>query len=1001
MGFRLLLWSLAVLVPGVLAAQQAEVTRYDVAHGLPQSMVNHVLQDRDGFIWLGTGDGLARFDGQRFVVYKHDPRDSTSIAHNSIWGLAEMDERHLWVSTRTGLDVLDRRTGRFSRTTSGLIAKKDGCWRTLLRRQDGVLFYSALSCHLLEVQGRRTTTRRLHHSPSDVMQADPLGGAVLLVIAPDTLLTISTHGEERVTRLPITLGEQVQELLPLGRRWLVLTDRSGWTWSEAEGRRPLPPATQAWMDEASKRKCGAIAGDGRIWVGRSGHGVTVLDTALRIVQHYPLLPAGDRPLDITGITFDRQGNVWVGTDGKGVFKIAPQRIGFGRCMPDQGLQWPPPSWFVRGFAQWDAHRVLVHFYQGGFALFDERSDELHPVRLPAFTRAALTDRDRSGPLTDAHGTLWLRDQRAVTALEPGSGRTLYSDAGSRANAMTIGEDGDVLLIARDGLFTLRRQGQGFRKEHLPCARLKAWMDSLGIVPSRMATAGQGRILLCQANLPISAWENDRPIAAGPFPHHVRFTAVAQADDGDVWMTSNDGLFLLHGTDLSIKRHWTVHDGLPDQFLYGMLPHGDGRWWLSSNNGLALFDPGTARCITFTPADGLQSTEFNSNAAFRSASGRLYFGGVNGFNHFHPALPVRDPDPPLIRPVALAVQDTAVSLHSMADPPVIRLPYGRNVVRLELAVLEMSAPELNRYRFRVPGYRDWTEQHALRPIELVNLPDGDWVVEVEGINAHGTTSAPAQLLRIHVPLPFRASPWAGVLAGSIVVLTLGGLAFLLYRYRMRRRLEHAEQQMKELRIRARIANDLHDDVGSGLARITALARTAERKGTQGGDVAGDVARVRALSQELMQDLRDVVWVNDPRDADLAGLLLRLRTYVQDLFEPTGAQLKFDLPDPLPEHRIGSQARRNLFLIGKEAAHNAFKYSEATRVTLRFAWTDGGFLLELADNGRGLPDSGAGERGHGVGNMRARAAEIGADCLIADLPSGGVSVRVAGPLRALHL
>jgi len=89
------------LLATLLTAQQTEVTRYDVDQGLPQSMVNHVLQDRDGFIWLGTGDGLARFDGHRFVVYKHDTRDTSSISHNAIWSVSERDARHLWIGTRS------------------------------------------------------------------------------------------------------------------------------------------------------------------------------------------------------------------------------------------------------------------------------------------------------------------------------------------------------------------------------------------------------------------------------------------------------------------------------------------------------------------------------------------------------------------------------------------------------------------------------------------------------------------------------------------------------------------------------------------------------------------------------------------------------------------------------------------------------------------------------------------------------------------------------------
>jgi signal transduction histidine kinase len=332
---------------------------------------------------------------------------------------------------------------------------------------------------------------------------------------------------------------------------------------------------------------------------------------------------------------------------------------------------------------------------------------------------------------------------------------------------------------------------------------------------------------------------------------------------------------------------------------------------------------------------------------------------------------------------------------------IELPHGRNALRIDLAVLEMSAPERNRYRYRIPGYREWTERPADRPLELTNMPDGTWSVEVVGVNADGVPSEPVELLVLRVPLPFWASRWAFVLVGSLVVLVAGGLGFLLYRRRVQRRMEKAEQQVKELRIRARIAQDLHDDVGSGLARITVLARSAEKHARKGTLAVDEVEKVRVLSQELMDDLRDVVWVNDPRGGELSDLLLRIRDHVLDLFAEQGAAVVVDLPTPLPERSLGSTAKRDLYLIAKEAAHNSYKYSGADRVGLVFSMTDDEFRLELIDNGRGLGTVAQGGGGHGLGNMGRRASELGCR-LIVDAPSGGgTRIHLVGPVSALDL
>jgi signal transduction histidine kinase len=762
----------------------------------------------------------------------------------------------------------------------------------------------------------------------------------------------------------------------------------------------LPPRTQELFARAQGTKRVCTDAQGHLWVGLSGTGVVQLDTALNVMAQYPLLPADERPLSITTVMADRQGNIWVGTDGKGVFRIAPQRIRFGRCMPGQGLPWEPPSWFVRGFAQWDADHVLVSFYEGGQALFDERNGELKPLVLPAATAAAFQGYDLKNWFTDRQGLLWCQDLLQVFALERGSARLLYQEHAPRGAALTRSPEGVAVLLTHHALRRMHWNGRTMEATAMQASRALQRIDSMGVMPSKFALDELGTVVMCQSILPITAWRGDEEVPMGPFPVDVRMTSFGARSGSDVWMTSNNGLYRADQRSLQVNGHWTVHDGLPDQFLYGLLPAGEGAWWISSNKGLSHFDERTERFTNFGVRDGLQSTEFNTQAFFRSASGRLYFGGVNGFNHFMAGPLMEDRDTALVALVGLVVQDTAVDLSVGSGPRTVVLPYGRNHLRVDLAVLEFSAPDANLYRYRVTGYTDWTEHPSDRPITLTNMPDGEYRLEVIGVNGDGLASAPRELLTIRVPLPFRHSPWAYVLAGALIIAALGSLVFLWYRHRVRLRQERTEVEMKELRIRTRIAQDLHDDLGSGLARITALSRTTVRGVNKGEDVRAPVEKMTALSQELMHDLRDVVWVNDPHGGDLADLLLRIRDHVQDLFEGTDTTCATHFPAPLPEQSIGPAAKRNIYLIAKEAAHNAWKYSAANTVTVVFHLDAGHFLLELSDDGKGLPE-GAQSTGHGLRNMEARAAEIGCTLRTANRLEGGYAVVLAGPLNALDL
>jgi len=1001
---RALLLLFAVLPFPALLAQQVEVKRYDVDQGLPQSMVNHVVQDRDGFIWLGTGDGLARSDGQRMVVYKHDRRDSTSISHNTIWGLAEQDPTHLWVGTRGGLDLLDTRTGRFDHVRTD--GSSDGCWVPIRVHGDSAVFYSPLLRAFLIVadgRARRLTTR---HIDSYGLRSSSDGRYVHLHLRRDSLLTTDLHtGVERSSIMPVRSNERVDDLIAIGDKWLVLTDHGGWLWGGGAERIDLPLDTRTLLGHIVGTKCVERSPDGTIWLGISGVGAVALNTDLSVRDHYPLLPSDQRPLNITTIAFDRQGNVWVGTDGKGVFTIAPQRIGFGRCMPGQGLVWEPPSWFTLGFAQWDATHVLVSFYQGGLALFDEHTQKLTPLVFPELGHSATVGENRM--LTnDRMGRVWIKEKLVVRALDPTTTRIAYQQTDTCGLLIGRSFSGDVLL---GSVCSPLRRVDGTKGKPtfspIDAPALHDYLVGLHNMPQVLAMDHEHRFWISSEVMPLSVWSayGQVPLLLPADPSSdpkLRMTDLA--DEGEaLWMTSDQGLLKWRAKDLVLMEHFTVHDGLPDQFLYGLIPIGDGTWWISSNNGLCHFDPARRSFTNYTTADGLQSKEFNSRCAFRSASGRLYFGGVNGFNHFIPGARHVDTDTAQVRLIGLVAQDSVLDLRTLAAIPRIELPYGRNSLRIDLAILEFTAPDRNTYRYRIPGYVDWTTVAADHPITLTNMPGGSYVVEAAGVNGHGTISASRSVVTIHVPLPFWVSPWGYVLAGSLVVAVLAGAGFLIYRRRVKQRLLITEQQMKELRIRTRIAQDLHDDVGSGLARIAVLSRTAGTRTSRGETSAEQVHKVGEISQELMDNLRDVVWVNDPRNGELADLLLRVKDHVRDLFEPNGVSCMFTFPEPLTERTIGNAFKRNVFLILKEAANNAYKYSATKRLDLSFTLNENGFDCVLRDHGNGLSDGPAQGSGHGVTNMRQRAQDLGAVLTIVNALEGGTQVTLSGPLSCLDL
>ena len=192
------------------------------------------------------------------------------------------------------------------------------------------------------------------------------------------------------------------------------------------------------------------------------------------------------------------------------------------------------------------------------------------------------------------------------------------------------------------------------------------------------------------------------------------------------------------------------------------------------------------------------------------------------------------------------------------------------------------------------------------------------------------------------------------------------------------------------MRTRLAKDIHDDVGSGLARMAALSRSPKRT----SDAEERFEKVGDISTELLDNLRDVVWMNDPKNGTLDSLLLRIRAFANDLFENDDVQLVFDFPEPLPERVIGGSFRHNLYLIAREALHNARKYSGAQRITLSWEADEQGFTFSVSDNGAGISSSVPQGSGHGTVNMRERAEELEATFERSPGAEGGTVVRVFG-------
>jgi diguanylate cyclase (GGDEF)-like protein len=774
-----------LLAPGVGMAldptkrpTQYILETWEVEQGLPQSSVTALAQTPDGYLWVGTQEGLARFDGVKFTVF--DKRNTKGFPHNHILTLLADREGSLWAGTYSGLAQFREGAFRFYGTTDGL---PSAAVLALGQDSKGTLWVGTEEGGLCRFTGGRFEPVRWDPSPEGSVHA-------ILETRDGTLWVGATSGLYRFRQ-----GEGVRR------------------WSQKEGM----PATPV-LDLLE-------GGDGTLWVGTSGGGVCAFDgvrfrawgpkeglaydvveslaedadgnlwvgtyqglTRLRDGAAASMGPKEGLSDDvILSLLADREGNLWVGTSNGGL-----NRLRDGVVVP----------WSVReGLSADGAYCVLED--RDGAVWIGTKSGGLN--RLDAsgvrvYTRRdGLPDDDVVALLEGRDGTLWVGTDEGVAVRR---GDRFLPVAPKEIRARTL----SCLLEDRDGAVWMGSDGGGLYRLEGGTVRTFRREDGLAdLMVLSLAQGPDGTLWVGTDGGGIHRFEKGRFRAFGTKEglSNGMVMAILPASDGTVWIgTYGGGLNRLKDGRLAAC---TTEHGLFDDNIFAILDDGDGNLWMSSNLGiftvpvreLTEFMDGRRErvaCRTFGTADGMRSCECNGGsqpAAWRGRDGRLWFTTVRGAAVLDPRLVRCAPASVTVLVESLAVDGRPVEGAGLAGP--LSFPPGRNAFEFHYTALGHPVPERVRFRYRLDGYdRDWVEAGERRAAYYTNLQPGDYAFRVEASAAGGPWAA------ARVPVRFTLQPrlyerslfWAGVL-GMLAFLFWGG-----YRWRIRR-MERRERELAAL------------------------------------------------------------------------------------------------------------------------------------------------------------------------------------------------------------
>ena len=851
--------------------------------GLGQNTVNALAQDALGFVWVATQGGLHRYDGQRYVQYRHDPRDPASLPDSYVTALAPEGDRSLWVGSYSQYVArLDLATGAIRRyeVLGGEQTQREVA---ALLPHAGKVWVGTLAG--LERLDPETGTR------DRVITLDPK----VLRDAPRQSLVAGRDGEvwygTRTGLYRIGARGGVERVRPnLAVRALAF-DHRGQLWIgsmqglyrlASDGRSLL----QVWpaAGEPAREVRAIVEGpDHRLWLSLSRQGVLRLDPATGQslqLREQPGVTSGLPEDGINALMIDRGGMLWLGGDFRGVTVTDPlgTRFGYILNLDGGGRHNPATDDSVRAIAQDASGALWLGTDDARFLRYDpvaDRFDDYTP-RLPL---PPGSDRARVMALVrQRDGSIWMGTMRGLMRLDPRSGSiepvSLGSYSGTpirslmlaRSGALWIGTaNNGALRYSPDGevLHYGHREGDPHQLSHpavhavLEDGRGRIWLGT-----------GDGLDLLDPATGQLRHFRHDIK-APGSLPSNL-VRALWQATDGRIWVGTHAGLSrVVENAGASIGFAHPLADALHDRpvpVVYSMIEAPAGTLWLGTDNGLTRFDTRTERYRIHGMADGLQDLEFNGGAATTLSDGRLAFGGVRGVNVFDPR-PLRDSTylPPLRLLSARIGGDVSGNHGTLSQSDALSIPDGADLLRLRVGALDYAPSADIQYRYRLEGFDPaWIDNGRQQDITYTRLPPGEYVLHVQATNRDGVWNPQGLKLPVRVAPPWWRHP--RVIAFTGLLLLSFGAVFAWRRHQRLRRERGLFEAIREREQRLKLAL-----WGSGevfwdydLQRSEMHAMRIDERGMQDPDTAVQMEIVNEhevhpedrprLREQLIQHLR---------------------------------------------------------------------------------------------------------------------------------------------------
>ena len=817
-----------VTLDGFSQNQSLKFEHISTAEGLSQINVSCIIQDSRGFMWIGTRDGLNRYDGYKFIVYNHSFQDDNTISNNLVTDLAEDKDGNIWVGTLTGLNKLERKTGRFTRylhSDKNANTISSNAINKLAFDSAGDLWVGTQKGGLDYMNIRQNTFKHFVHSDYD---ANTLSDNNVSTVFEDSQhrLWVGTSGgglnlfdrkngsftKYKTSAAATSISENNVSCIfedPKHRLWIGTTNTGFNLFEPSKGTFRRYMHHDKDLNSLSSNAIYAINMDetGKLWVGSENGGVSILDIDKNTFTNFEHDDIDKNSIDgntIYSICRDKLNNMWLGAFSGGINLLKRSTKSFAHYR-HSSLANSLSNDFVLDLYEDARKNLWVGTDGGGVDVFNQQNGSVKHYKQQPPGKNGLCGNYVIKVNQDEDGDFWMgtwADGISIFDSKTGVFTNLKHNP-SNPNSLS-GNNVYALIHTKDKKTWIGTYNDGLDEYDKKTNTFKIFRYDVNNPHSVSSDRIYSLLEDKDGNLWVGTYDGGLNLLDRSTGTFIRFQHEENANTlsnnavpdlfqdsrGNIWVSTLAGLDLMD-TKTHHFKIFTKKDGLPSDIIYAVREDNNGKLWISTNNGISEYNPDNSSFKNYTVEDGLQADEFKSHSAFKSVDGKLYFGGVNGFNAFKPEEILKPAgfSPILITSfqvfnkqleVAKDSSDPSPLKQDISDTKEITLSYKQSVISLEYAALDFTSPNKKSYAYILTNFdKDWNYVGSRSTASYTNLPPGTYTFKIKYQNSSGSWSPATAGLKIIIVPPFWLTWWFRILA---LVLGIAAI-YILFKLRI--------------------------------------------------------------------------------------------------------------------------------------------------------------------------------------------------------------------------